>query len=116
LQENTPGERRGTLAKTGLYSVAPRNCHGSNKRVGIARGLCVKQKLNSLNLKCIGFKCGVSNGLPCSNGVPSTWLQRVVVQEVMKLSSPKPISLFGSTSSIKTHVVCVCLWYVFYVV
>jgi hypothetical protein len=90
-----------------LYSVAPRNCHGSSKRVGIARGLCVKQKLNPLNLKCIGFKCGVSNG------VPSTWLQRVVVEEVMKQSSPKPISLFGSTSSVETHVVCFCLWYVF---
>lgn len=75
-----------------------------------ARGLCVKQKLNPLNLKCIGFKCGVSNG------VPSTWLQRVVVEEVMKQSSPNPISLFGSTSSIETHVVCFHLWYVFYVV
>jgi hypothetical protein len=76
--------------------------------VGIARGLCVKQKLNPLNLKCIiSFKCGVSNG------VPSTWLQRVVVEEVVKQSSPKPISLLGSTSSIETHVDCFHLWYVF---
>jgi hypothetical protein len=77
------------------------------------RGLCVKQKLNTLNLKCIGFKRGVSNGVPCSNGVSSACLQRVVVEEVMKQSSPKPISLLGSRSSIETHVVCFHLWYVF---
>jgi hypothetical protein len=98
------------LAETGLCSVAPWNCHGSNKRVGIARGSSVKQKLNQLNLKCIGFKCGVSNGLS------PACLQRVVVEEVMKQSSPKPISLLGLTSSIETHVVCFHLWYVFCVV
>lgn len=80
------------------------------------RGLCVKQKLNPLNLKCIGFKRGVSNGVPRSNGVSSACLQRVVVEEVMKQSSPKPISLLGSRSSIQTHVVCFHLWYVVSVV